>query len=164
MADRRIDYDQGVYINVHPATGMDVFMYVQKPGYYYNAFGTEVAEQLARESGFDVDTHLRARRKNEMMSDAMQKIEAELEQNNRELGKEEVVVEERGGFKIIDIGLGRHQLKSPDGDILTPIPIPLEQAKAVFEQIAPKVEEEKPQPSKAPVKRKEGDSHGSSSS
>lgn len=135
MAQRNIDYDRGVIIKTHNASGMDVYMYADTPGVFLNAFGTEVDEKLAKEAGYDVDRLSREKVKRERIAAAAQMIEQELALADKE-GQKEVVVE-RAGFKVIDIGLGRHFVEDPDGNRLTVHALPLEQAKTLLDQLTP---------------------------
>jgi hypothetical protein len=146
MVDRRINYDRGVIIRQHKRTGMDVFMYVDTPGVFLNAFGTSIDEKLASEAGFDIENLGKERMKRERMKAAMDAIELELAIAD-ESGKEKVVLENQG-FKVIDIGLGRHFVLDPEGNRLTQVALPLEQAKVLVQQLAPA-------PSKAPEKQPE---------
>lgn len=128
-----IDYNRGVVKNVHPS-GVAVYMYVDTPGVFINAFGTEVTVELAKSSGFDTDPLLRKRAYNERVNEAMANIEAEM--TSGEARREPVM--ERDGFKVLDIGLGRHDIEDPDGNKLNTLPMPLEQAELLFNQLAPK--------------------------
>lgn len=137
-----IDYDRGVIKNVHPS-GVAVYMYVDTPGVFINAFGTEVDVELAKSSGFDTEPLLRKRIYNERVSEAMENIEAEMVTGE---AKREPIME-RDGFKVLDIGLGRHDIEDPDGNKLNTLPMPLEQAELLFNQLAPKDEAtEDPEP------------------
>ena len=137
MANRKINYDRGVIISQHKSSGMDVYMYVDTPGVYLNAFGTPIDEQLAKEAGFDVVKYGKDRVKRERMAAAMGAIEHELEIANEEGNKK--TVKEQNGFKVIDIGLGRHYVEDPDGNRLTATPLPLEQSVLLLDKIAPPV-------------------------
>jgi len=131
---KNIDYDRGVMKRIHPS-GISVYMYVDTPGVYLNAFGSEVAEEMAKTAGFDVGILAKKRLKNERMAAAMSAIEKELQGSEESM---EVVVAEREGFTIVDIGIGRHHLKDPDGNVLTPTAQPLEAAKLLMDQLVPK--------------------------
>ena len=128
-----IDYDRGVHIRTHHSTGVDVYMYVDTPGVYLSQHGTPVSEDMARQAGFPVDEQVKARELQRRLKAAHEAVYAEM--NAGEAAQK--VVEERDGFTIVDIGLGRHVIKSPDGDQLTDIPLPLEQAQAVLAQLVP---------------------------
>ena len=142
-ADRKIDYDRGVMIKVHNVTGMDIFMYMAEPGIYLNAFGTPVAEDLAAAAGYDIVKYGKERQRREKMKLAMSAIDAELQLADEISKDEELVVMERNGFKIIDIGLGRRIVKDPDGGILTVNPVPEELAMKLFDQLVPPAEQKK---------------------
>ena len=130
---RKIDYDRGVIISQHKASGMDVFMYVDTPGVYLNAFGTPVSDQLAKEAGYDVEKFGKDKLKRERMAKAMTAIEAELAIAD-EVGKKNVI-EEKGGFKIVDLGVGRHYVEDAEGNRLNSIPLPVEQARVLLAQL-----------------------------
>lgn len=128
---RKIDYDRGVIINNHQASGMDVFMYVDTPGVYLNAHGTEVKESLAQEAGFPVERYARERLRRERMTKAMQAIDAEL----ASIGTVREVIAENKGFKAVHIGLGRHRVEDPDGGMLTDQDLTKEQAELLLEKL-----------------------------
>lgn len=133
----KIDYDRGVIFKTHPTNGMNVYMYVDTPGKYLNAFGTGVEEKLAAEAGFDIEKYGKLRIKGERMATAMKAIEEELEM----VDKVETVVQEQDGFKLIDIGLGRHVLKDPEGNILTTTMLSEEQGKLLLSRLVPQPKE-----------------------
>ena len=128
----KIDYNRGVIKRIHP-TGIEVYMYRDTPGHYLNAFGSEVGAELAKAAGFDTERYGKARLRGERMGEAMKIIEAELASGPAE----PTVVEERAGFQIVDIGLGRFRLVDPDGGVLTTTPVPREMADLLLDQLAP---------------------------
>lgn len=140
-----IDYNRGVMKLQDNATGVSVYMYLDDPGVYLSGQGTEVDISLARQAGFEVDKQLKQKLLKERLATAMAGIQAELETGE----KDQTVLLERDGFKLVDLGLGRHQVLSPDGDSLVPNPLPKEQATLLFEQLVPKA---KPEP-KAKVQK-----------
>lgn len=129
----KIDADRGYIARVHP-TGMYVYMYRDKPGYYYDGHGREVGEELAKASGFDIVKHGKSRNLQERKRAAMDAIERELAPENI---KEEKVVHTKKGYTVVDIGLGRCNLKDPDGNILNPYPLTLEQVTVLLNQMVP---------------------------
>lgn len=133
MTDRLIDYDEGVLINVHPGTGMDVFMYVNKPGHYYSAHAHVVPEQIAREAGYNVDQLSKERTRMERKAQASAIIDEEL--RNESSTKEECV-NVLNGFRLVTIGLGRHNVKDPDGNLLNAHPLAKESAERLFKAMA----------------------------
>lgn len=135
MADRKIDYDRGVIINAHKASGMDVFMYVDDPGNYLNAHGGKVSSELAAEAGYDIQKLEKERVRRERKLTASQLIDAELA-DDKDVSQE--VVEERDGYKLVSTGLGRHYVLDPDGNKLTPVHMSLEVATKLLDGMAPK--------------------------
>lgn len=128
-----IDYDRGVHKRTHNSTGINVYMYVDDPGVYLNEHGAVIDERFAREAGFPVDEQIKQRDLKKRLKAAHDAIMKEMQM----AAEEKVVVEEKNGFQILDIGLGRHNILSPDGDVLTDHPLPLEEAKKVLNMIAP---------------------------
>lgn len=132
----KIDFDRGVIFSQHPSMAVWVYMYVDSPGHYLNAFGNPVPEQLAKEAGFDVEKHAKERKRRERMQEAKDAIDAELAEINEENA---VVVKEKGGFKVVDIGLGRHNVLDPDGNRLNPVPLSLDLAEKLVDRLVPDV-------------------------
>jgi hypothetical protein len=138
----KVDYDRGVIIRVHDLSGTDVFMYVDEPGIYMTAHGGKVSDQFAAEAGFDVDLLAKERKRIDLKRKANEAIDQELnDQNNLS----EEVVEERNGFKLVSIGLGRHHIKDPEGNRLTSSPLPQEAAEKVFNSLAGEKEKDEKQ-------------------
>lgn len=130
---KHIDVDRGVLMRYLEGTGIQVYMYVDEPGVFLNAFGKEVSEDLAKQAGFDVERLSRERVKRERMKAAFAAIEAEIDNSEAK----ENVVEERDGFRLIDIGLGRYMIKDPEGASLNPVPVTEQIAKKLFDQLVP---------------------------
>ena len=97
----RIDLDRGVISRSHPSLGMDVYMYVDDPGVYLTAHGTEVALALAEQAGFEVDKYAKQHKIKVAMANAQADVLAQFNEATTE------VLVERNGFKVVDIGLGR---------------------------------------------------------
>lgn len=141
----KIDYDRGVTKKLHP-TGVAVYMYADEPGVYRNAFGTIVSDELAEQAGYDLKQLGKLRLKRERMAAAMEAINAELESGEIE----RIVVEERDGFQLVDIGYDRFNVEDPDGNVLNPVPLTKVQAKPLFDKLAPQPVEEAPKPKGKP--------------
>lgn len=131
-----VNYNRPLHKKVDAATGIEVYMYLDMPGVYYNSFETEVAESLAEAAGFDVAKYAKARKKRELMAIAMKGIEHQLEMQE-ENPPEKEVVEERGGFAIVHIGMDRHIIEDPDGGKLVDKPLTLAEAEAALNQLVP---------------------------
>lgn len=129
-----IDLDRGVISRTDPVTGMDVYMYVDEPGVYRSAHGSEVDVSLASRCGFDVTDHMKRRRIQLALAAAQDKVLAELQAADQST---KTVVKEADGFKIIDIGYDRYQVLSPDEDVLTPTPLNLRSAVILLGQLVP---------------------------
>lgn len=133
-----IDYDRGVEKHVVPVTKVKVFMYLDRPGEFINAFGTEVDDELARAAGFDVDKWRKVKLKRERMAEAQRFIENELDLEYEV--EEQNIVQEAEGFKLVRIGEGGYIVLDPDGNKLVPLPLPKASAEGLFKQLVPKKE------------------------
>lgn len=135
-----IDVNRGVMVKKHPA-GFLVYMYMDTPGVYLNAFGNEVPEKIAEQSFFEIERLGKERVKRERMREAMTEIEMELELANSSL--EEIVLWERGGYRVIELPLGNAIVMDEDGNKLNPVPIPQGEAKVLLDHLAPVDEKKK---------------------
>lgn len=140
MPTGKIDYDRGVIINIHQASGMDVYMYVDDPGKFLTAHAQIVSDAIAKEAGYDVEKLAKDRVKKERKAQALQMIDNELS-DDKDI--KEDVVDERNGWKIVSIGLGRHHLNDPDGNRITSVPQPLEAAQKLLNGMAGEVKKAK---------------------
>lgn len=136
-----VDLDRGVWSRTHPSLNMDIYMYVDDPGVYFNAHGHPVSKELAEAAGFDTEE-----------LDKKHKIKVALEKAHKDVlsqfGEAETkVYAERNGFKVMDIGLGRFNVLGPEGELLNKSPIPKEQAELLLNHLAPK------EADKAPAKK-----------
>lgn len=129
-----IDVNRGVMIQKHPSMGL-VYMYIDTPGVYLNAFGKEVPDAVAKGAAYDVETLGKERLKRERMAEAMTAIEIELELAIT--ADEETVLWERGGYRVVKLALGNAHVYDDDGNKLTPIPIPEKEAKLLLDHLVP---------------------------
>lgn len=136
-----INYDLGVIKRKHSASGIDVYMYVNEPGVFRTAYGTEVSADLAKAAGFDVEVLAKERLKRSRMAAAMAAIEAELADPADPVQK---VLAERGGYKVVAIGLGRTNVLDPDGHKLNSVYLPEAEAVKLIEHLAPEAETTRP--------------------
>lgn len=138
----KIDLDRGVESRVDPLTGMEVYSYVgqppefrgAEPGVWYTAHGHEVDIEMARRAGFDVDTGLKKKHRNDAVQAATDKVLAELALAD---GSERVVTKERDGFKVIDYGYGRYNVFDSDEELLTPKHLDLRSALILLDELSP---------------------------
>lgn len=114
---KHISYNRGVRKRHNVKLGIDVFMYKDEPGVYRNAFGDEINEAVAKAAGFPVERLRKLRIRNERMAKAMAEIEADLDLD--EDVAERKVVSEKGKYKLVSLGMGRHILEDPDGNTIT---------------------------------------------
>jgi len=134
-----IDVRRGVVVKKHKTGGFFVYMYVDTPGVYYNAFGKEVQPIVAAQAGYDTKKLGKEKLKRERMRKAMSEIEMELELADS--AEEETVIEQSGDFRVVSKGLGRAVVM--DGDcLITPLPIPEGEASVLMKHLAGEDENE----------------------
>ena len=141
MARRKVDADRGYVMKRHAPTNTQVFMYVDTPGAYLNAFGHPISDKMAKEAGFDTDKLSRERMKRERMEKFQNEMEAELDLVAA--GKQKVIAE-RGGFKVVELALGNANVYDEDDDLMNTVPMPVKQAKALLDALTPEEKAEKP--------------------
>ncbi len=134
MPSEGIDVNRGVMIQKHPSMGL-VYMYVDTPGEFLNAFGKPVPDAVAKQAHYDVETLGKERLKRERMREAMTAIELELELANT--AEEENVLWERGGYRVVGLALGNAIVFDDENNKLTPIAIPKEAAKLLLDHLVP---------------------------
>ena len=130
--ESKIDLDRGVIKSIHP-TGVAVHMYLDAPGEYLSIHGTRMSETLAAEAGFDTEKFAKQRKFKALKAQAEAKIKAEIEAEE-EMSK---VVLSRGGFSIVDIGVGRFQVVGEDGVPVHKEPLSRELADKLFAGLVP---------------------------
>lgn len=140
MAAKKIDVDRGVLMKRHAPTNTQVYMYVDTPGEYLNAFGHKVIDQLAKEAGFKVDILSRGRMKRERMAKFKSEMEAELDLIAE---GEQKVIAERDGFKVVELALGNANVLDENDDRMNTVPMPVKQAMALLDALAPEAEKPK---------------------
>ena len=133
----KVDVNRGCHIRIMPAgreypEGMAIYMYVDKPGYFMNDHARPVPPEMAAVAGFEVETLLKARRKQEAFARARQEIEAQYQQG---LGTHEVV-EESDEYRLVHIGHEQYIVEFDDGSSLTPTPVSREMATKAFRSMA----------------------------
>lgn len=128
-----IDLDRGVHSRTHPTLNMDIYMYVDDPGVYITAHGDPVKPELAEAAGFPVAEQVKEHEIKVALDNAKRQV---LERFGEAQGKIKVVAE-RAGFRIIDIGLGRHNVVTSGNDVLNKEPLTRELADLLLDNLAP---------------------------
>lgn len=141
MPDGPIDLDRGVSIRI-TSQGMRVNMYKDEPGVYRTVTGALLSEKVAFEAGFPVQKLAEEREIQLRKATAFAAIEEEFSKVS-----EEKVVREAGGFQVVALGLGRHEVRDPTGATLTEKPMSSKEAFLLLKKLAPAEPEEKPTPS-----------------
>jgi hypothetical protein len=147
MGVLKVDYNRPLLKKVDKNTGIEVYMYLDLPGVYYNSYEVAVSDALAASAGFDVVKFGKMKKRREQLAIAMEAIDADLEM--QEYNEQREVVLEKGGFSVVAIGLGRHIIEDPDGGKLVDRPLTLEEAKAALDKLVASGE---PEPKKVVIK------------
>lgn len=130
-----IDVDRGVVSRLHRETGVRVYMYYDQPGYYYDEHTHAVAETFAEAAGFPVAEHAKERYKREKMADFSAEITRRMSEAEDASNKE--VLAEKGEYKILAMAYGTAIVVDGSGQKITPMPVPLEQAKGLLDALVP---------------------------
>lgn len=135
MGVLKVDYNRPLIKMADKATGIEIYMYLDLPGVYYNSYELPVTDALASSAGFDIVKYGKLKKRREQLAMAMEAIDAQLDMQDYNEAHETIV--ERGGFSVVHIGLGRHIIKDPEGGKLVDRPLTLEEAKAALEKLVP---------------------------
>lgn len=123
----RVDINRGVHIRFLSQTGAAVYMFLDRPGFFFNELGREVTAEIAHEAGYDTERLLKLRRRNEAREMALAAVDAEFEMNKR------TIVEERGEYRIVELRPDFYNVEFEDGTVLNGKgPVPLDVAKRLF--------------------------------
>lgn len=128
--------EAGVQHRTHGVSGINIYMYNARPGYYYDEQGHEVSPDAAISSGFPVEEQMRERKRREATSLATEKIEAEFK---RGTAKEEILVA-RGNYKVVKIAGGLFNIvDAEDSSIRYNVsgPLPQKLALEVLDALVP---------------------------
>jgi hypothetical protein len=130
-----IDVNRGVVSRLHQETGVRVFMYYDKPGYYYDELERPVAETFAASAGFPVELHAKDRYRSEKMA----AFNAELGKRLAEADEasDKPVIAEKGEYKVLQMAYGTAIVVDGAGMKVTPKPIPKEQAMGLLDALVP---------------------------
>lgn len=137
-----IDVTRGVEIRRDRSTGVRVYMYVDEPGVYLNAFGKPIAEAFAAKAGFPVDQYARQRIAREKISDFTKKLQHDMEVASLTEDREEIT--KRGGYVVYRMPFGNAVVVSEEGENLTDRPIAEAQAMELLEALAGPAEVKEP--------------------
>lgn len=137
-----IDRDRGAIIRMHPM-GMRVAMYVDEPGVYYDERGGQVTAEVARRAGFRTDTDSLARKKQQYMAAFKARLEQDFEAVEASISEAEASGGE--GVGIFYEREGQYSVRDSNGTRLTLLDADLETAKELYESIAGKPFQGKPE-------------------
>jgi hypothetical protein len=130
-----MDANRGYRCRIHPALGVEIYMYKDDPGVFLNAYGSEVDKGLASDCGYDVEKLLKMKQRKERISQAVEAVESELK-IAEETGTKKVF-KSRDGFSVIELPMDRFMIEDPDGLPLTNMPLTKAIALSVFDQMVP---------------------------
>lgn len=111
----KIDLDRGISCMKSKEGDFHIYMYLDEPGLYYNANEVRVPDKLAKAAGFDVETHKLQRLKREKLAKANAQIDEEIAAMAGDTTKKTLASDEKTGFRVVDIGLGRANVLDHDG-------------------------------------------------
>lgn len=130
-----IDVNRGVVSRLHQNTGVRVYMYFDKPGYYYNEHENAVSEEFAEQAGFPVKLHAKDR----FRAEKMEAFNAEISKRlaDAEEAEDKEVLREKGEYRVLAMAYGTAIVVDKDGVKLTPMPIAKEQAFGLLDALVP---------------------------
>lgn len=131
MPESVLDANRGLQIRFGPG-GMEVAMYKDTPGIYLSVTGAIVSEQVAAAAGFPVKA-LGQKREIQLRKET---AFAAIEEEFSVVSKSEVIAE-AGGFQVVSLGIGRHEIRDPTGAVLTEKPMSKKAAKLLLQKLAP---------------------------
>lgn len=105
--------------------GLEVYMYKDQPGVYYDAHGNKVNEKLAGIAGFPTSKLANERKRKERLDAFKDQVDKELALLSED---DPVVLAERDDWKIVQAPGGRARIMTLDGDYVTPLPITKKEA------------------------------------
>lgn len=137
MADmaEAIDLNRG-FIYTKTLDGVVIGYYADDPCHFYAQNGMEVPETMAQHA-FPTEELARLRKKcayNQRIKQAADAIQAELD---ADVSDQRPVIEERGGLKVVDIGLGRGRVEDEDGQPMHTQSLTHEQAVKLLHSLVP---------------------------
>lgn len=124
--------DKGGFLPDPAYGGMQVFMYKDEPGVYYNIHGKKLPEAIAKRAGFDTEKHAKMRK----FREADQAFKAQLAKELAlELG-EEVILAENKDYKVVAMPMERAKIIDKDtGNAINSVPMPKADAMVLFEEL-----------------------------
>lgn len=113
--------------------GLEVIMYKDQPGIYYDIHGNVVHENIAKMAGFPVDKLAKSKLYREKMAAVQKKLRAELEDIQME--EEQIVLAEAGDWRVIALPGDRAKVIDKNDNNITPLPMPVAEAKALLRDL-----------------------------
>lgn len=140
-----IDVNRGVVSRLQRETGVRVYMYYDKPGYYFDEHEHNLPDEFAASAGFPVDQHAKERFKAEKMAEFNKQVDASLLAADEAIEKE--VIAEKGGYKVLAMAYGTAIVVDSDGKKVTPLPVAKQLAMGLLDALVPSM----PKAMKAPA-------------
>lgn len=137
MADEnlKIDLDApgGVRMSKDPISQMEVYMYYSNPGVYLTPLGGVVPEEIASRAGYDVEAFGKQR----LRADKLKAFQSQLDAELWDDGAAGNILEERGGYKLVEVGsLGHVKVIDDEGHSMVAVPLPKELGQDLFDRLA----------------------------
>lgn len=126
-----INHSRGCIIRQHP-TGLQVVMYYDNPGVYYDARGLMTTDTLARAAGFDVAKQAKERAKQQRMTQLRRGLDAEFEAVEDRLAR--VASEGAGNAEVRHVGNGKYAVYDGE-ERITPFDLGLDEATALVQSL-----------------------------
>lgn len=125
----RVNVNRGTYIRYTPQ-GEAVYMHHDEPGVFRNEVDRIVSPTAAAAAGYDTESLLRIRRRNEARNAAVAQVDAEYNFTNPRK-----VIEERGEYRVIELREGYYNVEFLDGTVMNAKgPVNFDLAMKIFRQ------------------------------
>lgn len=132
-----IDVDRGVISRLHREAGVRVYMYWDKPGYYFDDHERNLSDEFAAQAGFQTELHAKERFKAEKMAEFNKQVDLSLAAAEEAEDKE--VLRQKGEYKALAMPYGAAIVVDGEGNKLTPSPVPRESAFGLLDALVPTV-------------------------
>lgn len=120
--------------------GISVNMLNDNPGVWYDDNGRELSAEVAAAAGYDTEKLLKERDRLMALSVAQREIDRQFE-----VERERKVIKFRGGYRVVDLGLGNYNVEDMEGFVFNAQgPLSEQVAMTLFDKLAPPKEKGKP--------------------
>lgn len=127
-----VDLNRGVTKRKHPA-GVQILMYKDVPGEYFDINDEPVSESMARAAGYDVDRLETERKKREKIEAARRDIEEEFEAQSKVM--EQLLDSRSESYAARHVGGGKYGIFDAEGTRLTHRPMNKAEAEGLIKKL-----------------------------